>query len=158
MITGILFFSSCMKKESFSDIPEIAFKSFTLAFDTGHIAKRGYLTISFQDGNGDIGLTQNQTDPPFDSGSIYYYNYIIDYYEKQNGRFVKVELDPPYNARIPYLTPVDPTKAIKGYIVDTLQMDPLPAHDTIKLKFYIYDRALHKSNVDSTPPIILRRR
>jgi hypothetical protein len=153
-----LMLSSCMKKEVYPDIPEIAFQSFTMQFDTGIFAKRGVLSISFKDGNGDIGLWPNQTWPPFDTGSIYYYNYYIDYYEKQNGTFVKIELDPPYNARIPYLTPDDPNKAIKGIIVDTLALNPMPLHDTVKFKFYIYDRALNQSNVDSTPPIILRRR
>jgi hypothetical protein len=158
MLTGTLLLSSCMKKEVYPDIPEIAFQGFTTQFDTGLYAKRGFLTISFKDGNGDIGLRPNQTEPPFDTGSIYYYNYIIDYYEKQNGTFVKVELDPSFNARIPYLTPDDPNKAIKGIIVDTLTLNPMPLFDTVKFKFYIYDRALNKSNVDSTPPIILRRR
>jgi len=147
-----------MKKEVYPDIPEIAFQGFTTQFDTGMYARRGFLTISFKDGNGDIGLRPDQTGPPFDTGSIYYYNYIIDYYEKQHGTFVKILLDPPYNARIPYLTPNDPNKAIKGIIVDTLMLNPAPLFDTVKFKFFIYDRALHKSNVDSTPPIILRRR
>ncbi len=158
LITGMILLSSCMKKEVFPDIPEIAFQSFITQFDTGIYAKRGFLTISFKDGNGDIGLWPNQKEPPFDTGSIYYYNYIIDYYEKQNGIFVKVDLNPPYNARIPFLTPDDPNKAIKGIIVDTLTLNPMPLHDTVKFKFFIYDRALNKSNVDSTPPIILRRR
>jgi hypothetical protein len=158
LISGMLLLSSCMKKEVYPDVPEIAFQGFITQFDTGMYAKRGFLTISFKDGNGDIGLRPNQKEPPFDTGSIYYYNYIIDYYEKQNGNFVKVVLDPPYNARIPYLTPDDPNKAIKGIIVDTLILNPMPVYDTVKFKFFIYDRALHKSNVDSTPPIILRRR
>ena len=158
LAAGFLLLSSCMKKEVYPDIPQIAFQGFTAQFDTGLYAKRGFLTISFKDGNGDIGLHSDQTQPPFDTSSIYYYNYIIDYYEKQNGAFVKVVLDPPYNARIPYLTPDDPNKAIKGIIVDTLSLNPMPLHDTVKFKFYIYDRALNKSNVDSTPPIILRRR
>ncbi|MEI7896199.1 MAG: hypothetical protein WCJ26_04135 [bacterium] len=158
LVAGMLMLSSCMKKEQYPDIPEIAFQNFTTEFDTGMYAKRGFLTISFKDGTGDIGLRTDQKEPPFNPGSIYYYNYYIDYYEMQNGTFVKVELDPPYNARIPYLTPDDPNKAIKGIIVDTLALNPMPLHDTVKFKFYIYDRALHKSNVDSTPPIILRRR
>jgi hypothetical protein len=158
LIAGMFLFPSCMKKEVFPDIPEIAFQNFIAQFDTGMYAKRGFLTISFKDGNGDIGLAPNQKYPPFDTGSIYYYNYYIDYYESQNGTFVKVELDPPYHARIPYLTPDDPDKAIKGIIVDTLTLNPMPLYDTVKFKFYIYDRALNKSNVDSTPPIILKRR
>ena len=157
MAASMILFSSCMKKESYPDVPQIAFERFVTVFDTGKIATQGYLTISFKDGNGDIGLHPKETQPPFDTGSIYYYNYVIDYYEKQNGNFVKVALAVPFSVRIPYLTPNNATKAIKGIIVDTLTMDPHPAHDTIKFKFFIYDRALHKSNVDSTPPIILRR-
>ena len=158
LITGILMLSSCMKREEFSVIPQIAYQGFTLGFDSGLYARRGFLIISFKDGDGDIGLRPEMKWPPFDTGSIYYYNYIIDYFEKQNGTFVKIVLDPPYNARIPYLTPDDHNKSIKGIIVDTLTLNPIPVHDTVKFKFFIYDRALHKSNVDSTPPIILRRR
>ncbi|MCX6268805.1 MAG: hypothetical protein NTW16_15880 [Bacteroidetes bacterium] len=154
----VLMLSSCMKKEVYPDIPQIAFQSFTVQFESGIYATRGFLTISFKDGDGDIGLLSNQKWPPFDTGSIYYYNYYIDYYEKQHGIFTKVELDPPYHARIPYLTPDDHNKAIKGIIVDTLVLNPMPVYDTVKFKFFIYDRALNKSNVDSTPPIILRRR
>jgi hypothetical protein len=158
LTASMLLVSSCMKKEVYPDTPQIAFQNFTTVFDTGKVATRGYLTISFKDGNGDIGLRPEETQPPYDTGSIYYYNFIIDYYEKQNGSFVKLTFPIPFSARIPYLTPDDPNKAITGIIVDTLTLNPQPAHDTIKFKFFIYDRALHKSNVDSTPPIILRRR
>ena len=149
--------TSCMKKESFSDIPQIAFLSYYNIFDTGHIAKRGILAISFQDGNGDIGLNTWDVYPPYDTSSIYYYNYYIDYYEKRNGTFVKVQLSTTYNTRIPDLTPDDPNKTIKGIIVDTLQLNPWPVYDTIRFSMYIYDRALNKSNVVNTPEIVVRR-
>ncbi len=157
VVTCMMLISSCMKKEVYPDIPVIAYQNFVSVFDTGKIAKKGYLTISFKDGNGDIGLRPEETQPPYDTGSIYYYNFIIDYYERQNGIYVKLNTTVPFSARIPYLTPDDPNKAIKGFIVDTITLNPHPAHDTIKFKFFIYDRALHKSNTDSTPPIILRR-
>ena len=157
-IAAMFALSSCMKKEVYPVIPEIAYQGFSLEFDSGQYARRGFLTISFKDGDGDIGLLPGQTYPPFDTGSIYYYNYIIDYYEKQNGVFIKVPLEPSFNARIPYLTPNDPNKAIKGIIVDTLALNPFPQHDTVRFKFYIYDRALHQSNIDSTPAIILKKR
>jgi hypothetical protein len=158
VIVCLLFFSSCMKKEVYPEIPEIAFQSFVTVFDTGKVAKKGYLTISFKDGDGDIGLRPEEKQPPYDTGGNYYYNFVIDYWEKQNGTFVKLDLLIPFSARIPYLTPNSENKAIKGFIVDTLSLNPMPAHDTIKFKFFIYDRALHKSNVDSTPPIIIRRK
>jgi hypothetical protein len=154
----MILLTACSKKEEFPIVPAIAFKSFTLSFDSGNYASRGYLTISFKDGDGDIGLEPDQKYPPFNEGSKYYYNYYIDYYEMRNGQFYKVDLSDGYNARIPNLTQDDPNHAIEGIIVDTLDFFPPPAHDTIKLKFFIYDRALHQSNTDSTPPIILRRR
>lgn len=157
LLLWLIFSSSCMKKETYPDIPEIFFRNFTTVFDTGRVAKSGILTISFTDGNGDIGLSSHDTFPPYQKNGDYYYNYVINYYEKQQGRFVKIILNPPFSARIPFLTPDYPNKAIKGIIVDTLQMNPAPVYDTIKFVFFIYDRALNKSNVDSTPPIILRR-
>ena len=149
--------SSCMKKESFSNIPEIAFAGYYNLFDTTKIAKRGVLTISFQDGDGDIGLNPWDDYPPFDTSSVYYYNYYIDYYEKRNGSFVKVELNIPLRYRIPDLTPDDPNKAIKGIIVDTIPLNPAPVYDTIQFSLFIYDRALNKSNVIFTPEIVVRR-
>jgi hypothetical protein len=154
----ISIFVSCLKKEEYPVVPQIAYEGFTLEFDSGLYAQRGYLTISFKDGDGDLGLEPDQKYPPFNEGSKYYYNYYIDYYEKRNGIFYKVDLGAGYNSRFPNLTQDDPNKAIKGIIVDTLDFFPPPAHDTIMLKFFIYDRALHQSNIDSTPPVILRRR
>ena len=150
--------SACMKKEDYPDTPQIAFEGFTLVFDTGKVARQGFLTISFRDGDGDIGLTAGDTNFPYNRNGDYYYNYVIRYYEKQQGTFVLVPLDPPYSARIPFLIPGAYGRAIKGIIVDTLPLNPQPVYDTIKLVFFIYDRALHKSNSDSTPPLILRRR
>ncbi len=154
----IITFSSCMKRESYSDIPQIAFAGYANMFDTTRIAKKGILTISFQDGDGDIGLHTWDLYPPFDSTSIYFYNYYIDLYEKKNGVFVKdTTLFTSLNARIPYLTPDDPNKAIKGLIVDTIPLNPNPVYDTIQFSMFIYDRALHKSNVVFTPEIVVRR-
>jgi hypothetical protein len=152
------FFSGCMKQENFPDTPQIEFLNYTNEFDTGHIATRGILNISFHDGNGDIGLNTGDTFPPFQKNGPYYYNYVILYFEKQNGVFKQIDLDPPFSSRIPVLAPLDPGKAIKGFIADTLGLNPHPFFDTIQIKAFIYDRGLHKSNVISTPEIILRRR
>ena len=149
---------SCMKKESYSVVPEINFAGYYNVFDSTKVAKKGVLTISFQDGDGDIGLNSWDLNPPFDSSSVYFYNYYIDLYEKKNGVFVKdTTLTTPLRYRIPDLTPDDPNKAIKGIIVDTLPLNPKPVYDTIQFSMFIYDRALHKSNVVFTPEIVVRR-
>jgi len=152
-------FSGCMKKQNYSVIPQISFLSFENVYDTGQFPKNGILSIYYQDGDGDIGLDKGDTFPPlFDSAGPYYYNFVITYFEKQNGVFIQPVLAFPLSARIPVLTPDDPNKPIKGYIQNTLPM-PLPSiHDTIKYEAFIYDRALNKSNVITTPEIILRRK
>jgi hypothetical protein len=150
--------TGCLKQESFPNTPQIEFVSYYSVFDTGQYAVRGILTISFRDGDGNIGLNPSDTFPPYNKEGQYYYNYVISYFEKQNGIFTKIDLEPPFSARIPVLTPLDPNKAIKGIIVDTLgPLNPLPLYDTIKFEAFIYDRTLNKSNVISTPEIILRK-
>jgi hypothetical protein len=157
VITAIIGLSGCMKKESFSVVPQIGFISFINEFDTTQFAIKGILTISYQDGNGDIGLSAADVQPPFDSASPYYYNLVITYYEKQHGIFKLTETKIPLSARIPPLAPDDPNQPIKGTIMDTLTLDPHPVFDTVKFEVFIYDRALNKSNVVTTPEIILRK-
>lgn len=151
-------FSGCMKKQSYPDIPAISLLGLELIYDTAQVVRTGILSISYQDGNGDIGLNPPDTFPPYQRNGPYYYNYVFTYFEKQNGVFKQVDLLIPFSLRIPVLTPNDPNKAIKGFIMDTIGLYPPPLHDTIKFEAFIYDRALNKSNVITTPEIILRRK
>lgn len=145
-----------MQDEEYPIIPEIKFENFILLLNTqSGIIERGVLKISFKDGDGDIGLYQSDTAAPYD------FNMFIDYYEIQNKDTVEIFLVDPlngdtstFNARIPILTPTGSDKSIKGDIEDTLFIyDPTSAYDTIMFKVYIMDRALHKSNVVTTPII-----
>jgi hypothetical protein len=151
-------FSGCMKKQSFSEIPAISLTGLELTYDTSHVVRTGILTISYQDGNGDIGLAAGDTFPPYDSAGPYYYNFVIQHFEKINGVYHPAVDLIPFSARIPVLTPDDPNRAISGFIVDTLILYPPPLHDTIRFEAFIYDRALNKSNLVTTPEIILRRK
>jgi len=153
----LLLASGCLKKESYPDTPAIELKGFTLMFDSAQFAKRGILSISYTDGNGDIGLSEGDTLPPYSRDSLCYYNLVINYYEKQNGTFHLVVLNPPFSGRLPLLSPDYPGKAIKGIITDTLLMNPAPVFDTVKFEVFLYDHALNKSNTVTTPEIILRR-
>ena len=147
-----------MKKQSYSDVPEIGFLGFEMIYDTAQVVRTGILSISYQDGNGDIGLSPSDTFPPYQKNGPYYYNYVIMYFEKQNGVYKQIDLNPPFSSRIPVLTPLDPGRAIKGTITNTMTLDPHPLFDTIQFQAFIYDRGLHKSNVITTPEIILRKR
>jgi len=154
-----LLLPSCIKEENYSIIPEIWYDNMTLVYNSVNdpYPSKGILAITFQDGDGDIGLRARDTFPPFNKEGEYYYNYVIRYFEKRDTGWAEVILNPPYSARLPMLNMGYEGKPIKGLIVDTLQMDPAPDFDTIRFEMFIYDRALHKSNVVSTPPIVLRR-
>jgi len=160
-LLGTGFFSSCKEKEEYPDTPTIKFESFTRLYNAAYgIYDRGVLKISFTDGDGDIGLNQGETAPP------YKYNLFINFMEVQNKDTIDVDLlsyNPNtqqydtinHNARVPLLTPEGDVKAIEGTIEDTLFIyDFNSTFDTLLFEVYLLDRALHKSNVILTPLII----
>lgn len=167
LLLGLFGLDACHKFEKFPDEPVISYNRFILLINpTNGITERGVLEFSYTDGDGDLGLSDSDTDPPFNFGGDYYYNLIIKYYEKQNGVFVEVPLlswNPDslfydtltFNGRFPELTPQSGNLSIKGVFQDTVFIyNPLSDFDTIKFKAYIYDRALHKSNEIETEEII----
>jgi hypothetical protein len=83
----------------------------------------------------------------------------VYYYELIAGKWKEVTLNDfsndtiRFKYRFPNLTPNADNKAIKGDIEYTIINLYPRKSTTIKLKFYIYDRMLHKSNVDSTEAI-----
>jgi hypothetical protein len=158
---------SCKRLEEYPPEPVITFIGFEKLFnETDSIYDRGILSFEFTDGDGDLGLAPGDTFPPFNPGSKYYYNLLIDYYEVRNGVETKVPLtfynpetegyDTVYlSARIPLLTPKGINKAISGEIYDTLFIyNYFSDFDTLFLKFQLIDRALNESNVEKTPYIV----
>jgi hypothetical protein len=156
LVTMMLY--SCRKPENYSEIPEIEYLSFFIRDTTDLLGNRGLvgeLTFSFVDGDGDIGLRQPaDTVDPEDPD---YTDLFFTMYVMQNG--VLTELDEndlqfPLNYRIPYLEPEGQDPSLKGEIkVEFLYL--FFEYDTIQYDFYIIDRALHESNVESTPLMIL---
>ncbi|MCC6252278.1 MAG: hypothetical protein IT238_07455 [Bacteroidia bacterium] len=139
---------SCLKKETASPVPEIEFKDIVTYKDSAN------LFIGFIDGDGDIGLTQNDTIPPNN------YNLFITYIEKQKGQWVYRELPADFNYRIPVINSSGKKKKIQGVIKVAIQpyyYDPFSSYDTIKYEIYITDKALNKSNIISTPEVIISK-
>lgn len=112
--------SACLKTEVFPKEPHIAFKSYTQSPDSSE------LTISFTDGDGDIGLDQGDTLAPYNPGSTWYHNFFVDYYKKENGAWVLQQFTLPLYYRIPVITPTGQNKALQGDI--TVEISPL-VHD-----------------------------
>lgn len=166
--------TACKKREIYSEIPVIEYKTAYFYQNAEGVDTLMVLVFSFKDGDGDLGLTQADTFPPFNavldtannnkSLNPYYNNLYIDYFESIDGVFQNIvapftsdTLSYPF--RFESLTPEGRHKAIRGDIEVNIPPAPLQfnPHDTVMYKFYIYDRALHKSNIVETPTLIWKR-
>jgi hypothetical protein len=151
-------FISCVKVEGYDPVPYIEFISFEKQTNQLGKDETGVLTLAFTDGDGDLGLHDNDTLLPFNPGSKYYYNFYIDFYEKELGAYIKKTLYPENHQRIPYLTPRGQNKALKGTLDISLFINnPFSENDTVMFEFYIIDRALNYSNIIRSPDIVVNK-
>ncbi len=146
LFAGIVI-SSCIKRPDYPDYPIIKFKAF---IPEGDSAK---LIFEFTDGDGDIGLLPEDTIPPYDA------NLFLKYYEQREGEFVEIEPIIPFNYRIPDISRKGKIKTLEGEIMVRINYyyDFASPYDTIKYSAYIVDRALNKSNVIETNPIVVKK-
>jgi hypothetical protein len=152
----LLLVSSCFKKKKYNSVPEISFETFQILGDSAKV------TFRFKDGEGDIGLSENQTSAPYDLESKYHYNLYLVYYEKKNGvGFVpgkdfngdsivfRNRLKPIYTGK---------PKSLEGLIEYTIEPFYFniasPDSDTILYKIQLIDRALNESQWIQTKEII----
>lgn len=154
-ISVIVLTVGCKQEVIYPIIPAIKYKATVIQKSVLGKDSALKLTISYTDGDGDLGLRQEDIAPPFDAGT-FYYNMYVYYYELIEGKWCEVTVSEfikdtiRIKYRFPYLTPNSGNKAIKGDIENTFSLPSRDSLTTIKLKFYIYDRMLHKSNVDSS--------
>lgn len=147
----------CRREPKYSIVPHIEFVSLEkIDNGTGHDSQ-AKLTISFQDGDGDIGLNETDREPVFAVDSPYYYNFFIYLYKKQQGEWVQLDLPTPLHARIPHLSN-DVPESIEGKLsITTFINNPSSSYDTVRLTCYLVDRALHHSDTITTPEIIVKK-
>ena len=147
-------FCGCRKEEKYPIIPALTYKSVNL-----YAKNSFYIITSFTDGDGDIGLTESDTIPPYDKNSKYYHNYFCTFYQLQNGTWQELNFSIPYNYRIPLLTPKQRNKNIKGDIQVDIKgfISPISngIADTIRVEVYVADRALHESNKVFTDQFVI---
>ncbi len=157
IILSTFFITSCIDKNEYSTTPSIAFKDFI---------KRGAdsadFIITFKDGDGNLGLNDWDTTGEFSSTGPYYYNMTMNYFVKNivSGEFEQFVLPGGdtlrYSYRLPDITPKGQNKALAGEImVNMLAPYYYPGHTTIRFDVFIYDREHNKSNVITTPEIIV---
>lgn len=157
---------SCQKPVEYPIEPHIKYEGFTYLINADStFSGEGVISFSYTDGDGDLGLNDADTMPPFGFHDAHYYNMMIDYLKCVNGVFVKTPLlswnaqtqsydTVSFNARFKRLRDTEEPKAISGTIDYTLPVqNPFSPNDTIKFEISILDRALHESNVIQTEPI-----
>ena len=163
---------SCQKPVEYPIEPKITYEGFTYLINADStFSGEGIVAFSYTDGDGDLGLDDSDTLPPFGFHDAHYYNMVIDYLKCVNGEFVKMPLLSPhvpsspadtlvlydtmtFNARFKRLRDSEEPKAISGTMEYKLTVqNPFSPNDTVKFEIRILDRALHESNVIQTEPI-----
>lgn len=148
----MLLLYSCTDDPDYPDTPEIKFERFQKINNDS----TGIITLSFTDGDGDVGLASSDTLSPYDS--TYFYNFFLYIFERNNGQFDTVQTNIPFHGRIPLLENVQQGESITGEIdmeIDIFSMDVFIPGDTVRFDIFIVDRALNHSNTVTTPSIVL---
>lgn len=119
------------------------------------------LVISFTDGDGDVGLGQGDTLPPFCPSCTYHQNLKLEYEEWRHGTWVHIPLLPeagqvPFYYRIPRVTPTGQNPALQGTIALDMPTWFLNSnYDSLRFRIELWDRSLNVSNAIYTP--VLRK-
>ncbi len=114
-----------------------------------------HLVFYLIDGDGDVGLTQSDIDPPYNA------NFFPTFYGIKNGirkvdtTFIADEY------RIPWVGDLGQDAALKAEVSIDFEYPyndqfPFP-YDSIMYSFYMVDRALNKSNIAWTDTIIIEK-
>jgi hypothetical protein len=148
--------TGCLPEVSYPDEPVIDFLSFI-----EHEDGSATLSLSFTDGDGDLGLDGTDILPPFCPTCEHYYNLKCEYDELRNKVWTHIELNPlegqvPFYYRVPRVEPSGENPALNGVIdiaMNTWSL--LSEYDTLRFRITLEDRALNLSSAD-TSRIILK--
>lgn len=122
------------------------------------------LSIGYTDGDGDIGLKDADTFVPFNPGSEYFYNLLVWYYVKINGKWTKLKNPVSqdndtinFHERLPVITPKGKNKWVSGEIHLKVPAYPFGLdYDTVQYSVQLIDRKLNKSNILITKSFVFR--
>lgn len=133
----------------YSNIPEVEFLS---AAST--LSETNDKTISFTfmlyDGDGNVGLEAADTASPFIDE--YQQNFYATPYYIENG--VRYKLPYNFSYRIPRLREEGNDKFLKAKVaIDFVIATASFPYDSVVFAYYVYDRALNKSNIDTSSVI-----
>ncbi|MCI0522706.1 MAG: hypothetical protein L0Y37_03535 [Bacteroidales bacterium] len=158
ILAVLLFFAlgSCIKIEKLPPEPMIDFREFTLSDSTdilGNPVRVGKLTFYFEDGDGDLGLPQPDSDLSEEESNLF-----LKLYRKTDGIFELVgPTEPLYPSeyRIPQMVVPSQNRILKGTIDVSMIYFLYDPHDTLYYDFWVRDRSGNESNTESTCVIVL---
>lgn len=158
-ILAIILLSACRADApQYGDVPFLELKKAPEQFKLNGRDSMVKITLSYTDGDGDIGLEPSDTFPPFQFGGPYFYNLFIGVIQIENGMekpiLIPLTTDTlHYNDRIGNLTPTGKNKSISGELQIMLKAEPYPGiqPDSMYYTIQLADRKLHKSNLIKTP-------
>lgn len=173
LMVVLLVANSCNRVPTFPDTPIIRFKSVTYEPRTNSEGlDRLSVTVSFQDGNGDLGLNANEQDPPFNyqnpdsSINPNFFNFFVTILVQQtDGSFQPYQFPEGFesislNSRFLRLKEDEKPAPLEGEInyAKDLAFADLPdlRNQTVKLSIFIQDRALNKSNTVESNTFVIR--
>ncbi len=150
--------TACYKEISFDIKPYIEFsdlrKEIRLDQFSGSKKDSVILTIKFQDGDGDLGLNEEEKKAAVDKQD---FNYIIRIFRQKNGVFKEVPQEVPYSGFFPRLKSDNKKGPIEGKLDYSLVyfQDFTPKKDSLKYQITIKDRTGNISNTIESKVIIL---
>lgn len=173
LATGL---GGCLKAPEYSTTPSISnnnvrVQRYTPTDPQGQRIDSVFITINFQDGDGDLGLSADESKvAPYAYPSTFNNNYFVEPLVKdpKTGRYVStvsLGLTTPgaYNGRFDHITGLTDSKTapIKGTLTRTVAFgygDVFTAGQVVRFNVSIADRALHLSNTIRTDSIVIAPR
>ena len=133
----------------YDETPLVEFVSAATSVDESD--KKVDFTFALYDGDGDIGLTSKDTVAPFVDSFQQNFYAVVHYVHDGD----TTELPYNFSYRIPILRESGNNKFIKANV--TVKMNFAKSvflYDSVLFYYYVYDRKLHKSNVDTSGLIV----
>ena len=166
-------FTSCLSAPSYSNTPEISFES--IKHDryniNGSLIDSVIITINFQDGDGDLGLTNTEATVAPYTPKYYGANFFMTPFVKNTrGTYDSLKTVRPdlflrknsYYDRFDHLSTTTDSKAspLRGTLRRAyafLYGSPFLPNQEVKFTVSVFDRALHQSNEIETTSIVIPR-
>ena len=156
LFSVLLLMISCNEIDPvYPDQPVVDYQSFGLFISVdglGNTTLMGQLTFDFTDGDGNLGLPPLIDTTDLNLPDTVKFNFFLHLYDLQGYDWIQIpdEDGGILKYRIPYLN----KQPLSG-TMDLQIAYPIIEYDTIFYTFYIYDRDLNRSNIDSTDVIVL---